>query len=555
MRIGLIGINKYAKFLNFACDLHAYAFQQFLSQNGYDATFLDYKPVYYGKFDMRHPAPVAEKKYRDAVVKKADTATLQKLADLAVGYRSVEVERERRFDKFEAFANKHMKFTEEKYDSDLLEVEDPGFDCYICVTDVIWQSLPRHNFDRGFMLGSKAFEGKQKIAYAASRGASKDFSEKQEKMFFQYLEDIDTITVRERDFGEYIEKNSELEAPLVLDPVLLHDRKFWENVAEKPKEEKYVALYYVMERASDTIDKAVEYAKLHDLAIVELSDRPLKHGKITDPDVKHVSRYDVGMEEWLGYLANAEVVFTNSFHGCCFSLLFGTPFYAGQRNGQKVPNFLRTFGLDSLRFGPNTDVHSFSTDLDFTEAYQILDQLKAESTDFILGAIRDAERRFNEGGEPDTSAHELRRRELNYPIHFNSAGQRDGLTFSNGEPDEAEVRRLSSGSVEYIYSGKKYGNDGSAVVEAPLFELSEHSFEGWTLRFRIDNRWFWLKKDGSVAASSAGEGVSEEEKAVLSAGSAIPHLPVNHIDVVVLVAQWKALKEPRTGLASLFRRR
>src|SRR5699024_7148683 len=190
--------------------------------------------------------------------------------ELAMGYRSVVEERERRFDKFESFANERMKFTEEQYDSDLLEVLDPGFDCYICVTDVIWQSLSRYNFDRGFMLGSKTFEGKQKIAYAASRGASKDFSKKQEEIFFQYLNDIDTITLRERDFSEYIEENSNLESPLVVDPVLLHETKFWEDIAKEPKEEKYVALYYVMERASDTIDKAVEYAKLHDLTVVEL---------------------------------------------------------------------------------------------------------------------------------------------------------------------------------------------------------------------------------------------------------------------------------------------
>lgn len=552
MKIGLIGINKYAKFLNFACDLHAYAFQQFLAKNGYDSTFLDYKPVYYGKFDMRHPAPGAEKKYRDAVVKKADTATLTKLAELAVGYRSVEVERERRFDKFESFANERMKFTEEQYDSDLLEVEDPGFDCYICVTDVIWQSLNRYNFDRGFMLGSKAFEGKQKIAYAASRGASKDFNEKQKEMFFRYLDDIDTITVREQDFSDYIEDNSNREAPLVVDPVLLHGTEFWAEIAHKPRVEKFVALYYVMEQASDTIDKAVEYAKLHDLTIVELSDRPLKHGKIVDPDVKHVSRYDVGMEEWLGYLANAEAVFTNSFHGCCFSLLFGTPFFAGRRNGQKVPNFLKTFGLEDRRFGPDTDVFSFSTEMDFTQAYRILGELRDDSTTLILDAIRSAEQRFEDGHGQDTSVHERRRQELTYPIHFNSAGINEGLSFPGGEPDTVQVRCLSSGSVEYLYADRRYRNDGGTEVEAPLFEVSGYSFEGWKLRFRIDNRWFWLLTDGTVAPSNVGDGVDEKDKAVLPDGATIPHLPVNYVDVVVLVAQWQ---EQKSGLLSRIRRR
>lgn len=49
-------------------------------------------------------------------------------------------------------------------------------DVYMCVTYVIWQPLlPEHSFDRGFMLSSKAFEGKPKIAYAPSRGAMPDF--------------------------------------------------------------------------------------------------------------------------------------------------------------------------------------------------------------------------------------------------------------------------------------------------------------------------------------------------------------------------------------------
>lgn len=551
MEIGLIGINKYSKYLNFACDLHAYAFQAFLSQNGYSATLLDYKPVDHDNFDMRNPAKNAEKDYAEAIKKKASPATLDRLGSLAYGYRTAGPERERRLDKFEDFVQQRMRFTEEQYDSDLLEVEDPGFDCYICVTDVIWQSLPKHDFDRGFFLGSKAFEGKPKIAYAASRGAAKDFTPEHESLFFEYLDDIDTITVRERDFSEYIESRSDNHAPLVVDPVLLHDRSFWDEVAVEPSDERYLVLYYVMERATDTIDKAVEYAKQHDLTIIELSDRPFKFGKINDPDVKHVSRYDIGMEEWLGYIRNAEAVFTNSFHGCCFSMIFEKLFFAGRRNGQKVPNFLAQFGLDSQRFGPDTELDSLPAGIDYGPVAGTLASMRQESSDLILQALRDAEKRLEAGTACDVSKHDRRRRALTYPVIFNS-GETDAT--ADRDPREAEdmkVTQLQSGRLEYSRQGRRYTNDGETIVEHGRFSRPGHEISGWTLRFRIDNRWFWYLSDDSIAPSTTSGTELENQKRIFKPGDRIPHLPVNKISVVVLVAQWREA----TSFASRFRRR
>lgn len=547
MKIGLIGINKYAKFLNFACDLHIYAFQQYLTQHGYESTILDYQPVYHGDFDMRHPAEYAEAKHQEALERTATTPAqiaarereISKWEALSEGYRSVYHERERRYDKFEAFVDEHLVFTEEVYDSDLLEVQDPGFDCYICVTDVIWQSLPRHVFDRGFLLGSKAFEGKQKIAYAASRGASRDFTEREEAAFFGYLDDIDAISVRERDFSAYIEGRSGLAAPTVLDPTLLQDKEFWQKVSTKPSEERYVLLYYVMERSTDTIAKAVEYAKFHDLTLVELSDRPLKEGKVTDPEVKHIARYDVGMEEWLGYIEHAEAVFTNSFHGCCFSVLFEKPFFVGSRNGQKVPNFLATFGLDDRRFTPRADVSTFSHEIDYAAVKEILDGLRRQSGDFILGALRDAEKRIESGDVRDSSSHEQNRRQIAYPARFHSGRSRGSVSLSANAPEALEVDQLARGAIEYSEPGRRYLNDGTSQIAPNYFEVDGHEFVGWTARLRIDNRWFWCLEDGSLSPDNPEGSTEAPRKQLFADQASIPHLPVNKVSVVVFVAKWR----------------
>ncbi|MCD8022018.1 MAG: hypothetical protein LUF30_03260, partial [Lachnospiraceae bacterium] len=88
--------------------------------------------------------------------------------------------------------------TEECYDSDMLEVKDPGFDCYICATDVIWKNTPEFGYDRGFFLGSTCMENKHKIAYAASRGTYFATTPEEKEEFFHYLKDFDSISVRDK---------------------------------------------------------------------------------------------------------------------------------------------------------------------------------------------------------------------------------------------------------------------------------------------------------------------------------------------------------------------
>lgn len=560
MKIGLIGINRYAEFLNFACNLHAYAFQQYLVKLGYDAKFIDYKPIHYEGMSLREPASFMEAEYRSTISAKAPTAEAAKnrntvakrIAEIAMGYRALTEDRKVRYDKFEAFISQHLDFTNTVFDSDLLEVEDPGMDCYICVTDVIWQPwLPHYSFDRGFMLGSKAFDGKPKIAYAPSRGAQPDFNSDTAEVFFNYLDDIDSISARERDFSQYIEHHTGRTIPTVVDPVLLHEKSFWERIAVPPRERKYLLLYYVMERSTDTISKAVEYAKAHDLTIVELSDRPLPHGKVDDPEVRHIPRYDVSGEEWLGYIANASAVFTNSFHGCCFSLIFETLFFVGKRNGNKVPNFLAEFGLTNQQFISEDEVESFNASIDFEEAKAMLRERRTQSEEFLMTALQQAEKSSIRSTEHDATVakKDARRREIKYVAHFHSGalvGDEDQIQVRTDArlPQDLTVKRLKSGAYEYSSPQFRYTNTGAETISPNLFLTPSHVLAGWTLRFRIDKKWFWYLRDGTVANGDTKGADLNAQKMVFADEATIPHLSVNAISSVVFVATWRKV-EPR----------
>lgn len=537
MKIGIISINMYSKGLNFACPLHNYAFQQFLLKNGIDNTIISYKPIYFNNFDLRHPYDYYVKMCDDFVENgkdKTDPEEWERIVALRDSWKDLYGERERRYDKFQNFIESNYIKTETCYDSDLLEIMDPGFDCYICCTDVIWKQEPKAGFDRGFFLASKAMENKWKISYAASRGVYHSETENDEKTFLHYVEDIDEISVREESLKDYLTENIKNPVTMVIDPVLLHEKEFYDKILVKPEEEHYLFLYYVMEKAKDTIEQAVKYARKHNLKIVEITDRPLKDGRLSEyEDIEHVYEYDMGIEEWLGYIKYADYVFTNSFHCCCFSILFEKQFFAGYRHGDKVTHVLETFGLTDRRINKESDIiNSPLPAIDYAKVEPILKKKREESSEFILSAIHRMEH-----SERPVHDYEWWKRGLTYKVYYNS-GIYDDMTKGTYEESCGEIKKFPSGSWEF-WPQASVRNDGLSRFGKNNFNRKGYLPDGWRFRFKIDKRWFWyLEDDSFVLTDQYDESVHAPIKK-FSEGERIPYLPVTGIAVGVAEAFWK----------------
>ncbi len=388
MNIGIISINAHTKVLNFASPLHTFVFQQFLLDHGIDSTIIDYKPVYYGKFDVRHPL--------DYYLEHPDKNP-KKQQRLVKRWTELYDDREYRFDRFEDFIDHHYIRTSECYDPWLLDEKDPGFDCYICVTDVIWKLNKNSGFDKGFFLACKAMDGKKKIAYAPSRGAT-TYNKVREREFLSYISDFDYLSAREDSFCDYMQGITGLDVPHVIDPVFLEDREFYEKLAIAPDEKhrpkkKFVLLYVVMEKNKDVVKKAVRYAEENDLDVIELSEN-YENADIPE-GTHHKVFYDLGVEEWLWYLLNCESIFTNSFHACCFSIIFHKSFFAGARAGDKIDSLLRMFGLEWRRVKDDASLETVMNmpPVDFEEVDKLRYGYVKSSSDYILGAIQDLEQR------------------------------------------------------------------------------------------------------------------------------------------------------------------
>lgn len=537
MKIGIISINMYSKGLNFACPLHNYAFQQFLLKNGIESTVVSYKPIYFNDFDLRHPYDYYVKLCADFAAcgrSITEPEEWERITELREAWKGLYKERERRYDKFQNFIESNYIKTEECYDSDLLEIKDPGFDCYICCTDVIWKQEPNIGFDRGFFLAAKAMENKWKISYAASRGVYHSETEEDEKTFLHYVQDIDAISVRENSLREYLEENIDNEVTTVLDPVLLHEKEFYDKIMVKPKEEHYLFLYYVMEKANDTIEQAVCYARAHNLKIVEITDRPLKDGRLSEYEgIERIYNYDMGIEEWLGYMKYADCVFTNSFHACCFCILFEKQFYAGYRHGDKVTYVLDMFGLTERRINKYSDIVSSPiSDIDYDKVRPLLEKKRQESSDFILSAIRRLEQ-----SERKPRDYEWWKRRIQYKVYCNS-GVYEDVGRGTYERNKGEVKELPTGSKEF-WPKNRVMNDGLSRFKRNEFSRKGYLPDGWRFRFRIDRRWFWYLEDGSFVLKDEYDSKKHPPIKKFAECAHIPYLPVTGVSLMVAEAFWK----------------
>lgn len=508
MRVGIISINMYSKYLNFACPLHTFAFQQFLLQNGIDSTVINYQPIYFNGFDMENPYQYYKQSLK--LLRKEKIKNEKKIIDYTKKvkqWKKIVKERYIRYHKFQEFIDTHYKKTEFCYNSAYLETMPLDFDCYICATDVIWKVEPHEGFDRGFFLGSTCMEGKKKISYAASRGVGLAKTDSEKEDFFRYINDIDFISVREESLKKYIEENSKQVAMVVLDPVLLHTQDFWNSYVKKPKEEHYLFLYYVMEKATDTIEEAIQFALENHLKIIEVTDRPLKYGRVPKNSlVEHQYIYDIGLEEWLGYIKYADYIFTNSFHGCCFSLLFEKNFYVGKRNGDKVSHLLDMFSLSERYFNYDFDILRRNPSIDYTKVNQKMEKYRQLSSQFILNAIH------SQSDKCQVDYDEMKQKQSYYLVYTNHY--------------KCKLEEIE----DYVL------NNGKQKFAPNRFQHGKSRFLYWHLIVQIDKNLFYYSANREFIDVDKYQG---EELYCAMEEDVIPYFTVHGLRKVIADAVWE----------------
>lgn len=221
--------------------------------------------------------------------------------------------------RFNDFKVKNMRLSERYTNPEELKGTNGKYDIYISGSDQIWSPMLLNPV---FYL-SFVEDKYKKIAYAPSFGVS-SIPEIKKNKIAEMLNKYDRISVREEQGTKIVNQLTGRIVRSVLDPTMLLTEDKWEKVAIKPKDEKYVVCYFLTFN-KEYYEKAKEFADRKNLKLILISTT--KETYTLDCDI----RIDVGPSEWLGYIKYADYVFTDSFHGCVFSMMFEKIFFIFKR--------------------------------------------------------------------------------------------------------------------------------------------------------------------------------------------------------------------------------
>lgn len=306
------------------------------------------------------------------------------------GYDNIEKYRE-------AYENNKVQFKrfEEKINySDIISTPiqlkecNSDFDFFIAGSDQIWNpSILRYCYFLDFVL-----EANKKISYAPSLGtATLPFYTKNQ--YKQLLSDFNHISVREKKSAIMLSKLLNKKVAHVLDPTLLLSKEYWHEQANYsliPKF-KYVLCYFLSDNPC-CYREAEKFASKKGLKILSIVA-----GVSGGYDIKDaIIIPEVGPQDFLGLIENAEYVLTNSFHCTVFSIIFKKEFfcfsgisYSSLTNVNfRYIDLLETFNLEERYVGNNLmeQLHLMKP-IDYDKVDSILKQLKKDSIDFLAGAL------------------------------------------------------------------------------------------------------------------------------------------------------------------------
>lgn len=258
------------------------------------------------------------------------------------------------------------------------------FDYFIVGSDQIWNYNFGHAQEKDFL---KFTDYNKTISYAPSFGISEVEEEWKEKIT-DGLNHIKYLSVREAQGAKIIKDLTNRDAQVVLDPTLLLSKEEWNKVEKKPKKmikEKYILTYFLGEKSQKLNDEINQLSEKNNLKIINLNN-------IEDKDF-----YVCGPSEFLYLFSNAEIVLTDSFHACVFSMIYDKPFYVFDRNteGMKCMNsrldtLLKTFKQEERKVSSLENIDNVFL-CDYSESYKILREKQIESLEFLQNALNISE--------------------------------------------------------------------------------------------------------------------------------------------------------------------
>lgn len=248
------------------------------------------------------------------------------------------------------FINKYIQLTKPYYNKkELLEINNENFNAIIVGSDQVWRIPYVYPDIETYFLDFIHDKRTKKIAYSASFGTDKiEFSKMQSKRCKELIKQFDLITVREDVGLDLINKSYKWVCSSVpqhtLDPAMLLSKEDYINLSSEYVDHLNGELFYYIldmtedkKRVLEQISKELGYKPF---TVMSKSNNwyDNSNDKIAPP-----------LELWLQAFNKAKYIFTDSFHGCVFSIIFNKDFivYGNPKRGMsRFTSLLNLFQIN-----------------------------------------------------------------------------------------------------------------------------------------------------------------------------------------------------------------
>ncbi|MBE6048872.1 MAG: polysaccharide pyruvyl transferase family protein [Clostridium sp.] len=299
--------------------------------------------------------------------------------------------RKDRFEDFNKFIYGNLKLSEKVYRTkEELESDINKYNTIICGSDQVW-NLTIKDFDYSYFA---PFKGDfKKVSYAPSCGGDEIFnrilSDEQVK---EYINDFDSLSVRENVAQNMLKKITDKDISIVLDPTLLVPKEKWDEIcSDRIIKEDYIFLYSI-DYNDDVVRMAKNISKRLNLPVYILFNTPSAYKKSL---MSFKFAKSESPEDFISLVKNAKLVLSNSFHGTVFSIIYRKAFYVlrGTYDGKintddRISTLLGKFKLKDREININNlNEKSISCDVDYSENEKYINLEREKSIEYLRNSI------------------------------------------------------------------------------------------------------------------------------------------------------------------------
>jgi len=266
-------------------------------------------------------------------------------------------------------------------------VKQQKFDAVIVGSDQVWRPKYLKNIDHYFLDFTKGLELKR-FSYAASFGVDYwEYSQEQTMRCKELLANFDAVSVREDSGISLCKQYFGRDAVQVLDPTLLLEKEYYIDLVRKELESEIRGslFCYILDNSDKTRNMTDKVSEDTGYQPYYCMPEEVAYSKMTESN-KCKFLYPP-VTQWIKSIMDAQLVLTDSFHGCVFSIIFNKPFWViinTDRGASRFASLLKLFGLENRIVNMNDKSNiNWAERIDWEKVNNIRNVWKQKSLAFL----------------------------------------------------------------------------------------------------------------------------------------------------------------------------